>query len=146
MWRKTAICSRDELQESEDLCLTDGNAASKYAGWLLKASCAAQAKGCSACFVPPTLKYYSCKSKVCAKTIVIVKDCCLVAGGLCRSMAGRGLVSGSRQERSSEGWMERSGTPAEPPATKAPLDNSPQSTKNANQPEFSVDPSLRPPT
>ena len=50
----------------------------------------------------------------CAKTIVIVKDCCLVAGGLCRSMAGRGLVSGSRQERSSEGWMERSGTPAEP--------------------------------
>ena len=117
MWRKTAICSRDELQESEDLCLTDGNAASKYAGWLLKASCAAQAKGCSACFVPPTLKYYSCKSKVCAKTIVIVKDCCLVAGGLCRSMAGRGLVSGSRQERSSEGWMERSGTPAEPPGS-----------------------------
>ena len=79
MWRKTAICSRDELQESEDLCLTDGNAASKYAGWLLK--------------------YYSCKSKVCAKTIVIVKDCCLVAGGLCRSMAGRGLVSGSRRTK-----------------------------------------------
>ena len=69
-----------------------------------------------------------------AKTIVIEKDCCLVAGGLCRSMAGRGLVSGSRQERSSEGWMERSGTPAEPPATIASLDNSPQRTKNANQP------------
>ena len=51
-------------------------------------------------------KNYPCKSKVCAKTIVIEKDCCLVAGGLCRSMAGRGLVSGSRQERSSEGWME----------------------------------------
>ena len=133
MWRKTAICSRDELQESEDLCLTDGNAASKYAGWLLKASCAAQAKGCSACFVPPTLKYYSCKSKVCAKTIVIVKDCCLVAGGLCRSMAGRGLVSGSRRTKFRR-WMERSGTPAEPPATIASLDNSPQRTKNANQP------------
>ena len=83
-----------------------GTAAGKYAGRLLKASYAAQPKGCSACFVPPTLKYYSCKSKVCAKTIVIEKDCCLVAGGLCRSMAGRGLVSGSRQERSSEGWME----------------------------------------
>ena len=113
MWRKTAICSRDELQESEDLCLTDGNAASKYAGWLLKASCAAQAKGCSACFVPPTLKYYSCKSKVCAKTIVIVKDCCLVAGGLCRSMAGRGLVSGSRRTKFRR--VDGSGTPAEPP-------------------------------
>ena len=145
MWRKTAICSRDELQESEDLCLTDGNAASKYAGWLLKASCAAQAKGCSACFVPPTLKYYSCKSKVCAKTIVIVKDCCMVAGGLCRSMAGRSLVSGSRRTKFRR-WMERSGTPAEPPATIASLDNAPQSTKNANKPELSVDPSLRPPT
>ena len=60
MWRKTAICSRDELQESEDLCLTDGNAASKYAGWLIKS--------------------YSCKSKVCAKTIVIVEDLCLTDG------------------------------------------------------------------
>ena len=78
-------------------------------------------------------KSYSCKSKVCAKTIVIVKDCCLVAGGLCRSMAGRGLVSGSRRTKFRR-WMERSGTPAEPPATIASLDNSPQRTKNANQP------------
>ena len=54
MWRKTAICPRDELQESEDHCLTHGTAAGKYAGRLLKASCAAQPKGCSACFVPQT--------------------------------------------------------------------------------------------
>ena len=60
MWRKTAICSRDELQESEDLCLTHGTAAGKYAGRLLKASYAAQPKGCPAGFVPPTHK--KCKS------------------------------------------------------------------------------------
>ena len=77
----------------------------------------------------------------CAKTIVIVKDCCLVAGGLCRSMAGRGLVSGSRRTKFRR-WMERSGTPAEPPATIASLDNSPQRTKNANQPGFYVEPEI----
>ena len=62
----------------------------------------------------------------CAKTIVIEKDCCLVAGGLCRSMAGRGLVSGSRQEGSSEGWMEAE-LRQSPPATITSLDNAPQS-------------------
>ena len=36
------------------LCLTHGTAAGKYAGRLLKANCAAQPKGCSACFVPQT--------------------------------------------------------------------------------------------
>ena len=89
----------EKRRKSRPFCLTHGTAAGKYASRLLKASCPAQPKGCSACFVPPTLKYYSCKSKVCAKTIVIVKDCCLVAGGLCRSMAGRGLVSGSRRTK-----------------------------------------------
>ena len=33
---------------------TYGTAAGKYAGRLLKANCAAQPKGCSACFVPQT--------------------------------------------------------------------------------------------
>lgn len=44
------------MQESEDLCLTHVTAAGKYTGRLLKASCAAQPKGCSACFVPQTHK------------------------------------------------------------------------------------------
>ena len=42
------------LQACQDLCLTHGTAAGKYAGRLLKANCAAQPKGCSACFVPQT--------------------------------------------------------------------------------------------
>ena len=42
------------LQACQDLCLTHGPAAGKYAGRLLKANCAARPKGCSACFVPQT--------------------------------------------------------------------------------------------
>ena len=42
------------LQACQDLCLTHGTAAGKYAGRLLKANCAARPKGCSACFVPQT--------------------------------------------------------------------------------------------
>ena len=42
------------LQACQDLCLTHGTAAGKYAGRLLKANCAALPKGCSACFVPQT--------------------------------------------------------------------------------------------
>ena len=43
------------------------------------------------------------------------------------------------------GWSEAE-LRQRPPATIASLDNAPQSTKNANKPELSVDPSLRPPT
>ena len=41
-------------------------------------------------------------------------------------MAGRDLMSGSRQERSSEGWMEAE-LRQSPPATITSLDNAPQS-------------------
>ena len=46
----------EKRRKSRPFCLTHGTAAGKYAGRLHKASCAAQPKGCSACFVPPTHK------------------------------------------------------------------------------------------
>ena len=104
MWRKTAICSRDELQESEDLCLTDGNAqktirakhltrSRKIIIWL---SMTTHFRKCQVSSIwrdlpprkPPQATEDILRCQVfCAKTIVIVKDCCLVAGGLCRSSA-----------------------------------------------------------
>ena len=42
----------DDIDEK----MRTGTAAGNYAGRLLKASYAAQPKGCSACFVPPTHK------------------------------------------------------------------------------------------
>ena len=63
----------------------------------------------------------------CAKTIVIVKDCCLVAGGLCRSSAslhqpfGTAFLSGAAHKAAA------GHAPAEPPATITSLDNAPQS-------------------
>ncbi len=56
----------------------------------------------------------------------------MVAGGLCRSMAGRGLVSGSRRTKFRR--VDGAELRQSPPATITSLDNAPQSTKNVNQP------------
>ena len=43
------------VKDGGDFCLV-GSGAGKYAGQLLKAGSAAQPKGCSACFVPATVR------------------------------------------------------------------------------------------
>ena len=62
----------------------------------------------------------------CAKTIVIVKDCCLVAGGLCRSSASihPSELRSCREPltRPRPAMLRQS-----PPATITSLDNAPQS-------------------